>query len=135
MLTCPICHAPLRLEGRTFRCDERHAFDRAREGYVDLLPVGHGRSGITGDTAAMSRARRSFLSHGHYDPLVRRIVGRVLDHAARAVHGRAAAVGEAGCGVGHYIGAVGMRWRRTPRSSASTYRGTPCAWPPATTPA
>ncbi|HUG39409.1 MAG TPA: methyltransferase domain-containing protein [Longimicrobiales bacterium] len=111
MFTCPICDRPLSLEGRSYRCEAGHAFDRAREGYVDLLPVGHGRSGITGDTAAMARARQRFLARGHYGRLVDRIVALVLEHAG----GRRAAtpgdrgrfvVAEAGCGSGHYIGAV-----------------------------
>ncbi|MBW3552919.1 MAG: methyltransferase domain-containing protein [Gemmatimonadetes bacterium] len=106
MLSCPVCRGPLVLQGRTFRCASGHAFDRAREGYVDLLPVGHGRSGIRGDTAAMSRARRRFLGRGHYDPLVRRIAARVREHVDRAAQPRPPAVAEAGCGVGHYIGAL-----------------------------
>ena len=106
MLTCPACRDLLVLGGRTFRCPAGHAFDRAREGYVDLLPVGHGRSGITGDTAAMSRARRRFLSRGHYDALARRITERILEHVRGDGDGRAPVVAEAGCGVGHYLGAV-----------------------------
>lgn len=75
---------------------------------MDLLPVGHGRSGIRGDTRDMVRARRRFLGRGHYDLLADRMRARVLDH----VNGRAgaparpAAVAEAGCGDGFYIGAV-----------------------------
>ena len=107
MLICPVCRAPLVLEERTYRCPAGHAFDRAREGYVDLLPVGHGRSGIGGDTAAMSRARHRFLSRGHYDPLVRRIAARVVEHVSHASRAGGAVVAEAGCGVGHHIGAVG----------------------------
>lgn len=106
MLTCPVCRDPLVLHGRTFRCSGGHAFDRAREGYVDLLPVGHGRSGITGDTAAMSRARRRFLSRRHYDPLARRMTERLLDHVGRDAGRGPPVVVEAGCGVGHYLGAV-----------------------------
>ena len=102
-MTCPVCLAPLALAGRTWRCPAGHAFDRAREGYVDLLPVGHGRSGITGDTREMARARARFLGAGHYDRLVERLVARVAGH----VQGRESpVVAEAGCGVGHYIGAI-----------------------------
>ena len=108
MLTCPICHAALALEGRTYRCDRGHAFDRAREGYVDLLPVGHGKSGITGDTREMARARQRFLAAGHYDPLRDRLIARVRAHlggrGGRA--GGCPVVVEAGCGVGHYVGAI-----------------------------
>ncbi len=71
---------------------------------MDLLPVGHGRSGIRGDTRDMARARRRFLGRGHYDPLADRVRDRVLDHVNAEV--AAPAVAEAGCGEGFYIGAV-----------------------------
>lgn len=114
VLTCPVCHDPLDFEGRAWRCPAGHAFDRAREGYVDLLPVGHGRSGITGDTREMARARQRFLDAGHYAPLVDALVRRVGAHLAspgdeaRPTSDRPSAViAETGCGTGHYIGAIG----------------------------
>ncbi len=75
---------------------------------MDLLPVGHGRSGIRGDTRDMARARRRFLGRGHYDPLAGRIRDRVLGHVngRDGAPGRPPAVAEAGCGEGFYIGAV-----------------------------
>ena len=108
MLTCPICENALAVEDRTLRCALGHAFDRAREGYVDLLPVGHGRSGITGDTRAMARARQRFLERGHYRPLVERIVARVRDHLEplTADGSERLSIAESGCGTGHYIGAL-----------------------------
>lgn len=107
MLTCPVCHAPLALEGRTYRCRSGHAFDRAREGYVDLLPVGHGRSGIAGDTRAMARARARFHATGAYDPLLRAITAAVEAHLRDHEGDRGnPVVAEAGCGVGTYIGGV-----------------------------
>lgn len=84
MLTCPVCHLVLRLEGNTYRCEHGHAFDRAREGYVHLLPVGHGRSGITGDTKEMARARQRFLDAGHYVPLSRHLAAEVARHLRQA---------------------------------------------------
>lgn len=75
---------------------------------MDLLPVGHGRSGIRGDTRDMARARRRFLGRGHCDPLAGRIRDRVLGHVNGRVGapGRPPAVAEAGCGEGSYIGAM-----------------------------
>ena len=119
MLLCPICREPLRLDGATYRCSADHAFDRAREGYVDLLPAGHGRSGLTGDTRDMARARARFLDRGHYDPLMRRVADRAAAHAHSlgdpdAPDAPAAAgpvVAEAGCGTGHYVAAAGAAVR------------------------
>ena len=38
-LTCPICRKPLSLVGNGLACSNRHSFDRARQGYYNLLPV------------------------------------------------------------------------------------------------
>lgn len=67
-LRCPLCDQPLRLTEvtgtRSLHCPDRHSFDVARQGYVNLLA---GRSTHQGDTAEMVAARENFLSGGHYD--------------------------------------------------------------------
>lgn len=35
---CPICQEPLALEGTSFKCSQRHSFDLAKFGYVNLAP-------------------------------------------------------------------------------------------------
>lgn len=67
--SCPLCHAPLTLSGNSYCCPQRHQFDKAKEGYVNLLPVQHKRSRDPGDSAEMMQARRAFLDAGHYQPL------------------------------------------------------------------
>ena len=67
--SCPLCHAPLTRAEKTFICPLGHQFDRAKEGYVNLLPVQHKRSRDPGDSAEMMQARRAFLDPGHYQPL------------------------------------------------------------------
>ena len=37
-LICPVCGVPLRREEKICRCENRHCFDLARSGYVNLLP-------------------------------------------------------------------------------------------------
>jgi len=52
-LICPLCQAPLaELEGGV-GCAAGHRFDRARQGYLNLLPVQHKKSLDPGDNAAM----------------------------------------------------------------------------------
>lgn len=70
---CPLCHLPLLRGDSTWRCDNRHSYDCAREGYVNLLPVNRKRSREPGDSAEMLQARRRFLEAGHYRPLVETI--------------------------------------------------------------
>ena len=73
-LICPLCHLPLMLVDRSWRCDNHHQFDQAKEGYVNLLPVQHKNSREPGDSAEMMQARREFLQAGHYQPLRDRVV-------------------------------------------------------------
>ena len=59
--SCPLCHAPLARRDNSFICPQRHQFDLAKEGYVNLLPVQFKRSRDPGDSAEMMQARREFL--------------------------------------------------------------------------
>lgn len=94
-LRCPACGAPLQREPRLWHCAQRHSFDVAREGYVNLLLVQHKRSLDPGDTAESLQARRAFLDAGHYAPLRDAVVA----HWQRL---RPASLLDLGCGEGYY---------------------------------
>ncbi len=64
---CPKCKAPLVLADRTAKCPAGHSYDRAKEGYFNLLLTSVG--GTHGDNKEMIDARRSFLDAGYYAPL------------------------------------------------------------------
>ena len=68
---CPVCTKPLvsKLSGRTYSCVNLHSFDRAKEGYLNLLPVQFKHSKEPGDNKQMMIARRLFLEHGFYEPM------------------------------------------------------------------
>ncbi|WP_376779930.1 putative RNA methyltransferase, partial [Stutzerimonas nitrititolerans] len=53
MLTCPLCQAPLQEADNGVVCPANHRFDRARQGYLNLLPVQHKNSRDPGDNQAM----------------------------------------------------------------------------------
>ena len=107
LLRCPHCGADLDLADPAVSCPNRHSFDVARQGYLNLLP-GDARAGM-GDTAAMVAARAGFLGAGHYGD----ITDAVVDAAALALTNGAAdsspAGGADGCcielgaGTGHYL--------------------------------
>ena len=61
MLRCPNCHGELKREERTFRCQNGHSFDVARQGYVNLLVNARKE---TGDNKAMVKARTAFSNKG-----------------------------------------------------------------------
>lgn len=94
---CPLCTHPLSLTVSTYRCDNNHCFDQAKEGYVNLLPVQHKHSKDPGDNKEMVIARRAFLDNGFYQPLVDTITA--LQHTYAAPN---EAVLDAGCGEGFY---------------------------------
>jgi 23S rRNA (guanine745-N1)-methyltransferase len=91
---------------RAFVCGHRHAFDMAREGYVNLLLPGRKRPKIRGDTKVMLQARRRFLEMGYYGPLSRAVNEQV---AARLGGQTAVTIVDVGCGEGWYLGQLQQR--------------------------
>lgn len=49
MLACPICSEPLNAVDNGVVCPAGHRFDRARQGYLNLLPVQHKNSRDPGE--------------------------------------------------------------------------------------
>lgn len=98
-LACPHCAGAVALDGPTVRCGRGHAFDVARQGYVNLLPAG-ARTG-TADSAAMVAARAAFFDAGHLAPLSAAVAAAVA--AARPPPG---CVLDVGAGTGHHLAAV-----------------------------
>ncbi|MAA63070.1 MAG: rRNA (guanine-N1)-methyltransferase, partial [Idiomarina sp.] len=95
-LRCPIEHSPLQLVGGSWRCENGHSYDVAKQGYVNLLPVQNKRSKDPGDSKAMVQARREFLDQGYYQPLAQVLADTVFAQGEQAVL-------DAGCGEGYYL--------------------------------
>ncbi len=95
MLICPICQAPLSAVENGVGCPANHRFDRARQGYLNLLPVQHKNSRDPGDNQAMVEARRRFLDGGHYAPLARRLAELAAERTPQRWL-------DIGCGEGYY---------------------------------
>lgn len=93
---CPKCGGVLSLSGcGAKKCPSGHSFDRAKEGYYNLLLSSGG--GTHGDNEMMLRARRDFLECGYYQPLADRLTETVL--GATPARG---CVLDGGCGEGYY---------------------------------
>ena len=97
-LACPVCHAPLAEVANGYTCPAGHHFDRARQGYTNLLTRAAGQHG---DNREMLLGRRAFLEGGSYAPLRDALVSEM---AARLPQN--ALVLDAGCGEGYYGDAV-----------------------------
>lgn len=93
-LACPHCAAGLAIADGVTRCRSGHAFDVARQGYLNLV----GRTPpANADTPAMVAARDRFLGSGVYDP-ISAAVARRLGGARRIL--------EVGAGTGHHLAAL-----------------------------
>ena len=99
-IVCPIDQTPLRAEGSSLRCEKNHSFDRAREGYTNLLAVQWKGSKNPGDDADMVTARTRFLSAGLYAPIAERVVAELRPLFDSEEPAR---VADAGCGEGYYL--------------------------------
>lgn len=108
--SCPVCGQPLTLLEKQYRCDNRHCFDVARKGYVNLLLSQKSGSQGHGDNREMVAARRRFLDAGYYAPLCRELTETAARYA-----GEQTALLDAGCGECYYTAAVCERLRREGR--------------------
>lgn len=93
---CPVCAKPLEETDGAFICQNRHSFDRAASGYVNLLSSS--KSGkIHGDSPEMVMARRRFLNAGYYSVLQKALYAEVT-----SVADDTSVFLDAGCGEGYY---------------------------------
>lgn len=98
--TCPRCGGVLSsADEKTKKCPLGHSYDKAREGYFNLLLSNSG--GTHGDNSEMVAARRDFLNYGYYEPMALRVAERVAE-----VHPRGGVLLDMGLGEGYYTNLV-----------------------------
>lgn len=102
---CPKCMRPLVVGERgVAACGGGHTFDRARDGYYNLLLSNTG--GTHGDNREMLEARRRFLDTGAYLPLANKVAQLIsLDFP------EGGALLDIGCGEGYYTSIVSAKLR------------------------
>ncbi len=101
ILICPYCKNSLNCsKEKTYKCENNHSFDIAKEGYLNLLPVNQKKSKDPGDNQMMIAARRNFLELGFYDPLIESIKNLISDKLSFETKNIIAF--DAGCGEGYY---------------------------------
>ena len=98
---CPVCQELLVVNqaNSAYSCARQHHFDRAKAGYLNLLPVQHKHSKDPGDHPTMLQARQQFLAAGYYQPLAEAIA-QLLD--SQIPDGTASRLLDLGCGEGYY---------------------------------
>jgi 23S rRNA (guanine745-N1)-methyltransferase len=93
-LICPLCALPVSENPQGLACFNRHQFDRAKEGYFNLLPVHHKNSREPGDAKQQLVARREFLAAGYFLPLV--------DKLKEIISSDVETLLDIGCGEGYF---------------------------------
>lgn len=99
---CPKCKESLVLENKSYTCSNRHCYDLAKEGYVNLLPINSKKSKDPGDNSKMTIARRDFLQTDNYKPLADRLVILMKE----LLGSNTGNILDLGCGEGYYTGII-----------------------------
>ncbi|MFL6195912.1 MAG: putative RNA methyltransferase [Thermoanaerobaculia bacterium] len=99
-LICPVrqCGEPLERRERSWVCPRGHAFDVARNGYVNLLQPRDRRSKNPGDPREAVEARRRLLDAGYGEALLQAILDEIPSAASSVL--------DVGCGEGYYLGGI-----------------------------
>lgn len=95
--SCPVCGKILFSNGKTYKCENGHSFDIAKQGYVNLLQSQQSRLKRHGDDKLMIKARNEFLNKGYYEPLLNE-----LCNSAEKYLPNCADIIDAGCGDCYY---------------------------------
>lgn len=94
-----MCGTELSIRATDALCPNRHAFDRARSGYLNLLLSNKKQSKEPGDSVAMLQSRRAFLEGGFYDQMAEAATAAVAEILAGR---RESHVADLGCGEGFF---------------------------------
>lgn len=99
-IKCPHCDGCLIEKEKHYQCDNQHHFDKARQGYVNLLIVNQKKTADPGDNKEMIQSRADFLNKDIYLPIstaLNQIVHKKF-HATAPLH-----IADIGCGEGYYL--------------------------------
>jgi len=99
VLSCPVCAADLEQHEKKLVCANQHSFDRARQGYYNLLLNQHKNSKAPGDNADMVAARTAFLDSGAYQSISDTINQFAVDQLWEVPNSQLV---DMGCGEGYY---------------------------------
>lgn len=95
IFVCPVCKSQFTKQGNSYKCENGHCFDIAKQGYVNLLTGS--KQGNHGDNKLMTSARRDFLNKGYYELFREGIV-----NAVKSFSKEGDVILDCGCGEGYY---------------------------------
>lgn len=94
---CPVCNSALSEQESKYSCENNHCFDKAKQGYVNLLMSQQSSQKRHGDDKLMVKSRRDFLDKGYYSSLCDEIclsIDKIKSHDS--------VLFDIGCGEGYY---------------------------------
>ena len=94
---CPKCKGRLGKNDNSLLCENKHTYDLARSGYVNLLLSDQMNTKLPGDNKLMVNSRRDFLNKGYYSVLMKSFCRIVKEYTKEN-----AVILDAGCGEGYY---------------------------------
>ncbi len=102
ILLCPVCKESLQANesNKSLSCENNHSFDRARQGYLNLLLAHKKKSKNPGDSQEMVIARQAFLNSDFYRPISDSLNQIIVDSALKLE--KPIQVLDIGCGEGYY---------------------------------
>jgi 23S rRNA (guanine745-N1)-methyltransferase len=102
ILLCPVCKESLQANesNKSLSCINNHSFDRARQGYLNLLLAHKKNSKNPGDSQEMVMARQAFLNSDFYQPISDSLNQIIVDAALKLE--KPIQVLDIGCGEGYY---------------------------------
>lgn len=106
IIECPVCRDTLTVKGHSYICINKHTFDIASKGYVNLLLSHDKSSKKPGDNKQMVVARNAFLNTGHFQKLAEAINSVVVEYVQSRERGTYLNILDAGCGEGYYTDAL-----------------------------
>jgi 23S rRNA (guanine745-N1)-methyltransferase len=104
LLRCPVCRHELAAAAGALVCRNRHTFDLAREGYVNLLRGSRRQPASGGDSPEQLRYRTAFLDAGHFDGIAAKIAQHVQQSNAEPIEQWR--ILDAGSGTGHQLARI-----------------------------
>ena len=94
---CPVCKSVLTEQESKFICENNHCFDKAKQGYVNLLMSQQSSQKRHGDDKLMVKSRRDFLGNGYYSLLCNEIC-----NVMNKIKTSNCTLYDVGCGEGFY---------------------------------
>lgn len=102
ILICPVCSETLIEQSKLYSCANNHTFDKAKQGYVNLLLSNQKKTLQPGDSKEMVKCRLAFLKQGYYLPIVEAI-NKTIEKSLIAISNPTLQIADLGCGVGYYL--------------------------------